>query len=142
VGDVYQEALLRLIDPHNRDLCRAAGGLILPWLLRWGYWRLDDLAGKQRRWQLRLTALANEELRKQESGGLIEFEPTAAAGLVSQALTLLSPRDRDLLLFRYEERLTERQIAERMSLSLSAAKKGLHDARARLKKILEDLGLD
>jgi DNA-directed RNA polymerase specialized sigma24 family protein len=44
VEDVFQEAILRLVDPQNREELRRAGGEILPWLSRWGYWRLDDAA--------------------------------------------------------------------------------------------------
>jgi DNA-directed RNA polymerase specialized sigma24 family protein len=37
VDDVFQEALIRLIDPEERKTCRDAGGSILPWLTKWGY---------------------------------------------------------------------------------------------------------
>lgn len=47
VDDVFQDALLRLLRPDVRAEIRRAGGEILPWLSRWGYWRLDDAARKR-----------------------------------------------------------------------------------------------
>src|SRR6266700_3770754 len=47
VEDVFQRALLRLLQPELRRELLAAGGEILPWLTRWGYWRLDDEARRQ-----------------------------------------------------------------------------------------------
>src|SRR6266571_4852898 len=48
VDDVFQDALLQLLRPEVRaEIRRRAGGEILPWLSRWGYWRLDDAARKR-----------------------------------------------------------------------------------------------
>jgi len=54
---------------------------------------------------------------------------------------LLSPRDRMILRMRYEERLTETEVAERLGISLAAAKKAAHDARGRLKKLMIQAGI-
>lgn len=42
---------------------------------------------------------------------------------------------------RYEERLTETEVAERLGISLAAAKKAAHDARGRLKKLMIQAGI-
>src|SRR5205823_5614708 len=42
VEDVWQDAMLRLLDPLERAAIAAHGGSILAWLTRWGYWRLRD----------------------------------------------------------------------------------------------------
>lgn len=134
VADIFQEALMRLIDPEKRDQCIASGGLILPWLTKWGYWRLDDLSRARVTWRSRV---AHSVIAEGPSG----MAATAAAQLVSEALVLLTPRDQRLLQLRYGECLTEPEIALAMKLTLGATKKALHDARSRLKKVLYDLGL-
>ena len=47
VDDVWIKAIARLLDPDCRAELRADGGLVLPWLSKWGYWRLDDAARRR-----------------------------------------------------------------------------------------------
>lgn len=139
VADVYQDALIRLTDPEERAACRAAGGSILPWLTKWGYWRLSDRARERR--QL-IGDGASDSIEGRPPPELVEeIEPNEAARVLGEVLTEMSPKDQDLLRMRYEERLTSRDIADRVGIREGAAKKRLHDARKRVARLLEERGI-
>lgn len=133
VDDVFQDALLQLLRPEVRaEIRRRAGGEILPWLSRWGYWRLDDAARKR----------AAEAARAPAPADLAPADPpgaSEAASVVAAAVARLSPRDQSIL--RYEERASNAEIGKRLDVSEGAAKKAAHDARERLRKILDDAGV-
>jgi RNA polymerase sigma factor (sigma-70 family) len=138
VADVYQDALIRLIDPDERAACRAAGGSILPWLTKWGYWKLSDEARERRR-------LIGDGKKKPLEGRpperVEEIEPSDAARTVGEVARGMSPKDQDLLRMHYEERLTYKEIAERLGIREGAAKKRLHDARNRVARLLDERGI-
>ena len=135
VDDVFQDALLQLLRPEVRaEIRRRAGGEILPWLSRWGYWRLDDAARKR----------AAEAARAPASVDPAPVDPpgaSEAASVVAAAAARLSPRDQSILRWRYEERASNAEIGKRLDVSEGAAKKAAHDARERLRKILDDAGV-
>lgn len=133
VDDVLQDAVLRLLDPQCRAELRAAGGSILPWLSRWGYWRLDD-AGRRPQ-----DPLPDEVPRPPDPPA--DDQLSAAELAVQQVFPLLSPRDRLILRMRYEERRTTEQVAEHLGISVAAAKKAAHDARERLRNHLKKAGI-
>jgi RNA polymerase sigma factor (sigma-70 family) len=56
--------------------------------------------------------------------------------LVRQALEQLSPRDAEILLLKYTEDWSYRQLAEQMGLSESAVEARLHRARQRMRRAL------
>ncbi|MEW4566698.1 sigma-70 family RNA polymerase sigma factor [Tautonia sp. JC769] len=58
-------------------------------------------------------------------------------GLIRRAVDDLSPRDRELLLLKYTEDWSCRQLADRLGLSESAVEARLHRARARLRAKLD-----
>ena len=130
--DIFQEAVLRLLDPDVRIEIRARGGQILPFLSRWAYWRLDDLAKAGAREARHLMEAANPDLSSTHS---------KAAALVGDLVHKLSPRDRMILTWRSGDRLTNGEIAKRLEISEGAAKKAAHDARRRLRELLEDEGI-
>jgi RNA polymerase sigma factor (sigma-70 family) len=136
VDDIFQEAILRLLVPELRTELIAAGGQILPWLSRWGYWRLDDAANRK-------GVPLSENLTVP---GPAESEPPASPSEPIVALRLLlprlSPRQQMILRMRYETGLTEKEVAERLSISLAAAKKAAHDARERLKSLMIEAGIN
>jgi RNA polymerase sigma factor (sigma-70 family) len=132
VEDVFQEVLLSLLDPENRAAILARGGEILPWLSRLGYWRMDD-AERRRRGSLKY-ASANPVTESSEGS-------SDAARAVRAVVQFLSPRDRDILKWRYEDRLANKEVAARLGITEVAAKKAAHDARERLKSLLLDTGL-
>jgi RNA polymerase sigma-70 factor, ECF subfamily len=132
VEDVFQRALLRLLVPEVRAEVRAAGGEILPWLSRWGYWRLDDAA--------RRVARATQNVSAPADPG-VASSPSAAAPVVQSVFHQLAPRDRMVLRWRHEQSLSNAQVAANLSISEGAAKKAAHDARERLRKLLDQAGV-
>jgi RNA polymerase sigma factor (sigma-70 family) len=130
VEDVFQEALLRLIDPENRAELRKAGGEILPWLSRWGYWRLDDAARKS---GLPIVETAAPEVANQGPD-------SRAVKALRSVIHLLSPRDRLLLRLRYEESHSNAEVAVEFGITEGAAKKAAHDARERLRVLMNEAG--
>jgi RNA polymerase sigma factor (sigma-70 family) len=132
VEDVFQRALLRLLLPEVRTEIRAAGGGILPWLSRWGYWRLDDLARRQAVGAQKTSAPVDPA---------VAANPSAAARAVQGVFDQLSPRDRVVLRWRYEERVSNAEVGRRLGIGEGAAKKAGHDARERLRKLLDQSGV-
>ncbi len=136
VDDIFQEAILRLLVPELRTELRAAGGQILPWLSRWGYWRLADAANRKGiplPEALTVPGPAGPDTTASPS------EPIAALRLL---FPLISPRQRMVLRMRYEMGLTEREVAECLGVSLAAAKKAAHDARERLENLMIKTGVN
>lgn len=138
VEDVYQDALIRLIDPEERSACRAAGGSILPWLTKWGYWRLSDRARERRRL---IGDGKKEPLEGRPPEHAEEVDPSEAARMLGEVVGRMSPKNQDLLRMHYEERLTHKEIAARLDISGGAAKKRLHDARNRVARLLDEQGI-
>jgi RNA polymerase sigma-70 factor (ECF subfamily) len=62
--------------------------------------------------------------------------------LTRQALALLAPRDAEILLLKYGERWTYRQIAEHLGLTDRAVDSRLLRAREALRRALAALGID
>ncbi len=58
---------------------------------------------------------------------------------IRQALEQLAPRDKELLLLKYTEDWTYRQIAEHLGISHSAVEARLHRARQRMRERLATL---
>jgi RNA polymerase sigma factor (sigma-70 family) len=132
VEDIFQEALLRLVDPEKRAELRRAGGEILPWLSRWGYWRLDDAARK--------SGLPIADTAQPEAEGQGPASPAVKA--LRSVIRLLSPRDRLILRLRYEESHSNAELAAELGISEGAAKKAAHDARERLRVLMREAGFD
>jgi RNA polymerase sigma factor (sigma-70 family) len=132
VEDIFQEALLRLIDPENRAELRRAGGEILPWLSRWGYWRLDDAARK--------SGLAIADTAQPEAAEPGPASPAVKA--MRSVIDLLSPRDRLILRLRYGESHSNAEVAAALGITEGAAKKAAHDARERLRVLMHEAGFD
>lgn len=130
VEDVLQEAIVSLVDPKTRQAIRAAGGSILPWLTRRGYWRLQD----EHRRDLRSFAV---QVADPPPG---TTEPSEIVLAVERLLLEMSERDQQILRQHYGEDMTYAQIAEAVGISKEAAKKAIHDAKARLRKRLADAG--
>jgi RNA polymerase sigma factor (sigma-70 family) len=125
--------MLQLLDPEYRNRLRAAGGAILPYLTKWAYWRLDDL-GRKRAAPLTDDLLAVTRAPRAEASGTYPD--------VVRALQRLSPRDRDILRWRYEDSLSNHDVATKLGISDAAAKKAAHDARERIHALLVDEGFE
>lgn len=132
VEDVFQRALLRLLRPEVRLEILAAGGGILPYLSRWGYWRLDDLARRQ---------VVGAQKTSAPVDPVGSASPSVAARAVEAVFGQLSPRDRMVLRWRYNDKVSNAQVGGRLGITEGAAKKAAHDARERLRKLLEQEGI-
>lgn len=62
--------------------------------------------------------------------------------LVRQALERLSPRDAEILLLKYTEDWSYRQLAEHLGVSTSAVEARLHRAREKMRQALARLAPD
>lgn len=58
-----------------------------------------------------------------------------------QCFELLEPRDREILILKYEERMTYRSIAERLGITEKAVDRRLSRARQRLRSELQNIGM-
>lgn len=131
VDDVFQEALISLIEPGAREALLESGGAILPWLTRRGYWRLQDAYRRD---------LRSLEAQALDASVDNNYSPSEMELAVEGLLMEMSPRDERILRQHYGEGLTYAQVAEASSISPAAAKKAIHDAKARLRRRLEDAG--
>lgn len=137
VDDVMQDvaaAALRQAD-QLRDSTKVG-----PWLYRVAIvaaLRYRRQQGRQRK----LIERYGERRRPSESDSR-EVDPLGwlltkeRATLVQQALKHLSRRDAEILLLKYTEDWTYRQLAEHLGLSMSAVEARLHRARAKMRRAL------
>lgn len=131
VDDVFQDVIVGLVDPKQRQAILEAGGAILPWLTRRGYWRLQDA----NRRDLRSLAVPAVDPPVETHSS-----PSEIVLAVEGLLTDMSARDEQILRQHYGQGLTYAQVAEELGISKAAAKKAIHDAKARLRKLLADAG--
>lgn len=61
------------------------------------------------------------------------------AELIGHALEGMHPRDREVLMLKYEHELSYREISNRLGIGMSAVEARLHRARQRLRKALARL---
>jgi RNA polymerase sigma-70 factor (ECF subfamily) len=142
VDEVMQEVALAAVAQRSPLV---NPGRLVGWLYR--------LAVRQtliyRRKAGRQRALVGRYARRQAAGGedpgasplswLLHDERRA---LVQQALRRLPPRDADLLLLKYAEGWSARELAGRLGLRTAAVEARLHRARIRLRAELTVLAAD
>ena len=128
--EAVQEALIRAWT--RRHACRSPDAP-LPWIL-------EITRNESRRLLARRT-------RRSAAGEAIRWEPEAEdEGLTNattrvtleQALALLEDADRRVLRLRYDDDLTQADVARRLGVPEGTVKVRLHRARGRLRTILED----
>jgi RNA polymerase sigma-70 factor (ECF subfamily) len=138
--DVLQEVSMTAIEKGHqlRDTSRVAG-----WL-----YRLVVVAALQyRRRQGRRRKLLDRYITHQPSvdsavsatdplGWLLADERKT---MVRQALTMLPPRDAEIMLLKYTEDWSYQQLAEHLGLSVSAVEARLHRARQKMRQALHRL---
>lgn len=71
-----------------------------------------------------------------------EIENIPNASVVSQAIALLPTKYRELLLLKFDSGFSEHEIAEMLSMTDANVKKTIQRAKAKLKSILEELGME
>jgi RNA polymerase sigma factor (sigma-70 family) len=141
--EVFLDAVMRLVDPRWRTACMAAGGQILPWLTRWGYWAM---ASRARDEASRLAA--HEEAARSAApypsdisdNSQDDRAETARMDDLRRAFSRLSPVDQAVLRWSFAENVSAGEIGRRLGVSDGAARKRAFDARSRLRRHLEGLG--
>jgi RNA polymerase sigma-70 factor (ECF subfamily) len=134
--DVMQEIAASAVDKGHQLRDRERIG---PWL-----YRLAVMAALQyRRRQGRRRKLIDRFVERQppaeesrERNPLDWLLADERQALVRKALKQLSPRDAEILLLKYTEDWSYRQLAEQMGLSESAVEARLHRARQRMRRAL------
>jgi RNA polymerase sigma-70 factor (ECF subfamily) len=133
--EAVQEAMARAW--RKRAACRTPSAP-LPWLLQITRNEAIRLAAGRRRRELR---------EVQSPNGAPEVEPAAEPVLdraltclaTRQALSALGPDERQLIRLRYEEDLTQGQVAAALGVPEGTVKVRLHRARARLRGSVREL---
>jgi RNA polymerase sigma-70 factor (ECF subfamily) len=137
VDDVMQEIALAAV---RQSAPLTDPGKVAAWLYR--------LAVRQsllyRRTMGRRRKLANRYAERAQTGGRDTFEPDPLQWLLAderrelirRGVASLPPKDAEILLLKYNESWSYKQIAELMSTSVSAVESRLHRARLRLREQL------
>lgn len=106
----------------------------LPWLVQITRNEAIRLAARrQRRWASEILDMSD---RPQVESGL---DRTIESVATEQALSVLRPDERTLIRLRYEEDLTQGQVAERLGIPEGTVKVRIHRARARLCGVAAEL---
>ena len=131
--EAVQEALIRAW--RNKAKCRTPG-TPLPWLVQ--ITRNEAMRLAARRQRRRASELPGERPERtlapdSELDRMIETVAT------EQALAALRPDERTLIRLRYEEDLTQGQVAARLGVPEGTVKVRLHRVRARLRGVAADL---
>jgi RNA polymerase sigma-70 factor (ECF subfamily) len=142
VDEVMQAVAVAAVEQRAPllDLNKAA-----PWLYRLTVWQTllyRRRAGRQRR----LAGTYGKELQtrgasQSPAGPLAWLLADERQSLVRAALGRLSRRDAEILLLKYTEDWSYRDLAAHLGISESAVETRLHRARARLRNELMDLNV-
>jgi DNA-directed RNA polymerase specialized sigma24 family protein len=137
VEDVFYQAVETLLDPEVRAACRARGGQILPWLSKFGKWRIADVA-KGYEGKVPVESLETAGPAPQTPNAVA---PSPLVEALLQLLPRLSPRDQLVLNLRYRESASMEEIGAQLGIGVPAAKKAVFDARRRLQRLMEAEGV-
>jgi RNA polymerase sigma-70 factor (ECF subfamily) len=135
--EAVQEALMRAW--RKRSACRTPTAP-LPWLLQITRNEAMRLAARRSRRQA-------SEVPDAEPDAVPAEPPTVESALdralttlaTEQALSVLGPDERKLIRLRYEEDLTQGQVAAALGVPEGTVKVRLHRVRARLRDVAGDL---
>jgi RNA polymerase sigma factor (sigma-70 family) len=142
------------LDDVLQDVCVAAiegaGGLrdasrIAPWLYRIAVVQALQYrrrTGRRRRLVERFTDAGSPAGDTADQDPLAWLLAAETQQLVRRAIARLSLQDAEVLLLKYTEDWSYRELAERLGLSLSAVEARLHRARGRLRQALVSLAPD
>ena len=139
VDEVLQEVGIAAVEgaPGLRD-----PGKVAPWLYRIAVVKALQYRRRQGR---RRKLIDRYATRQERSFDRVEPEPLAwllaeeQRQLVRQALASLSPRDAEIMLLKYTEGWSYRQLAEHLGISTSAIEARLHRAREKMRRALARL---
>ena len=120
---------------RNQESCRTPA-TPLPWLVQ--ITRNESLRLADRR-QRRLASEVREEAPERLVATDSALERMIDSVATQQVLGVLRPEERTLMRLRYEEDLTQGQVADRLGVPEGTVKVRLHRARARLRGVAGDL---
>jgi RNA polymerase sigma factor (sigma-70 family) len=141
------------LDDAMQSVCAAAlrGAAQLKDAKRIGPWlyRIAIVEALQyRRRTGRRRRLVERYAQQAAPGDVVEYDPLAwllaeeAQQLVRQAIARLSPQDAEMLLLKYTEDWSYKELADRLGISVSAVEARLHRARGKLRSALTKLAPD
>ena len=134
--EAVQEALVR--GWRKRHTCRTPRAP-LPWLLKITRNEATRLAARRsRRYSSEVPDPEPEAVPARDEADA-SIEQTLNSLATAQALRALRPEERRLLKLRYEQDLTQGQVAAALGLTEGNVKVRLHRARARLRGVASDL---
>jgi len=142
VDEVMQEVSLAAVESRSP---LSDPGKVAPWLYRLAV--IQSLL--YRRKQGRRRKLTDRYARQHLPGPQDSREPDPLGWLLAEerrdqiraAVTRLSPRDAEILLLKYTESWSYRELAEHLGISQSAVEARLHRARKRLRAELVALNV-
>jgi RNA polymerase sigma-70 factor (ECF subfamily) len=134
VDEILQEVALAAAKQPNAKVTAEPG-----WLYRVAIRQALLFRRRQGRETKKIAAYATRRSDQDTSVGdpLSWLLAAEEAELVRSALLRLRPGDRELLLLRYGEDWTAREIAERLRVRINTVETRLHRARTRLRQALE-----
>jgi RNA polymerase sigma-70 factor, ECF subfamily len=133
--EAVQEAFMRAW--RKRDACRTPSAP-LPWLMQITRNEAMRLAARRSRRQASEIPDAEPEATP-ISDAETPIDRTLTSVATEQALSVLGDDERRLLRLRYEEDLTQGQVAAALGVPEGTVKVRLHRVRARLRDAAEDL---
>ena len=134
--EAVQEAFIRAW--RKRAACRTPGAP-LPWLLQITRNESMRLAARRSRRQASEIPEAEPEAAPSGPAADAELDQTLTSVATEQALSTLGEEERRLLRLRYEEDMTQGQVAAALGVPEGTVKVRLHRVRARLRGVAADL---
>jgi RNA polymerase sigma factor (sigma-70 family) len=142
VDEVMQDVALAAVSQRSplRDPARAA-----VWLYRLAVRHVliyRRKSGRRRGMIERYAARQDSSEQRSSSSPLTWLVKDERQKLVQEALRTLPPRDAELLVLKYAEGFTARELSERLGATVSTIEARLHRARGRLRSELTRLSTD
>ena len=134
--EAVQEAFVRAW--RKRDACRTPNAP-LPWLLQITRNESMRLAARRSRRQASEIPEAEPEAAPSAPAADAQLDRTLTSVATEQALSALGEDERRLSRLRYEEDLTQGQVAAALGVPEGTVKVRLHRVRARLRGVAADL---
>ncbi len=138
VEDLFQEISLAVVRQNSRPTDPEK---VAPWLYRLAVRysiNFHRRNGRQRRMLDRMQTLANQDNNESVDAlrWLVQDEQTK---LLKQAMQQMLPQDREILILKYTENWTYKQLARHLGAGLNTIEYRLLRAKKRLRKLLNSL---
>ena len=123
------EKIIEIIDKIEVSKCPKTKSLVVTIVER----KAIDLYRMQKR---RVVLPLDEENANLYSTSQIEVVPDKVS--IAQAIAALSPKYRELLLLKYDNGYSDREIAQMLSITIDNVRKTIQRAKGQLKRILDE----